>query len=47
MIKAINWEIIVETAIPFTPKAGKNNRPNIKIGFNNKFKKKDKIKTFL
>ena len=38
---------MVEIAIPFTPYAGKKNKPNINIGFKIKLMKKDKINTFL
>ena len=38
---------MVEIAIPFTPYAGKKNKPNINIGFKIKLTKKDKINTFL
>ena len=33
--------------MPATPKAGINKNPNINIGFNKMFKKKDNIRAFL
>ena len=38
---------MVATAIPFTPMAGININPNIKIGFSKIFKKKLKMRRFL
>ena len=47
IIKATNCEIKVATAIPFTPNAGINKKPKMKMGFNIMLRKNDIIKTFL
>ncbi len=45
--RPINWATIVAMAIPDIPRAGTGPKPYINKGFNNIFKKKLKIRTFL
>ena len=47
IIKLINWDIIVAIAIPLTPIAGINKKPNINNGLSKIFKKKLSISKFL